>query len=109
MREHTRKTRLRDFVASIGRNTYMIRDSKMQLTAGFAQIQRIAALALKFVNDARSQLHGNSIFKPKKIWQTESGNVVNIKRKVLIRESLLISKLKPSLNKNIRSFPLSLF
>ena len=28
---------------------------------------------------------------------------------VLIRESLLISKLKPSLNKNIRSFPLSLF
>ena len=28
---------------------------------------------------------------------------------VLIRESLLISKLKPSLNKNIRSVPLSLF
>ena len=28
---------------------------------------------------------------------------------VLVRESLLISKLKSSLNKNIRSFPLSLF
>ena len=66
MHEYTRKTRLRDFVASIGRNTHMIRDSNMQLTAGFAQIQRVAALALKFVNDARSQLHGNSIFKPKK-------------------------------------------
>ena len=50
MREYTRKTRLRDFVASIGRNTHMIRDSNMQLTAGFAQIQSVAALALKFVN-----------------------------------------------------------
>ena len=29
--------------------------------------------------------------------------------RVLIRESLVISKLKPSLNKNIRSFPFSLF
>ena len=67
MREYTRKTRLRDFVASISQNTHMIRDSDMQLTAGFAQIQRITALALKFVNDAGSQLHGNLIFKPKKI------------------------------------------
>ena len=65
MHEYTRKTRLRDLVASIGRNTHMIRDSNMQLTAGFAQ-QRVTALALKFVNDAGFQLHGNSIFKPNK-------------------------------------------
>ena len=64
--EYTRKTRLRDFVASIGRNTHMIRDSNIQLTAGFAQIQRVTALALRFLNDARPQLHGNSIFKLKK-------------------------------------------
>ena len=51
MHEYTRKTRLRDFVDSIGRNTHMITDSNMQLTAGFVQIQRVAALALKFVND----------------------------------------------------------
>ena len=49
------------------RNTHMIGDSNMHLTAGSAQIQCITELALKFVNDAGSQLHGNFIFKPKRI------------------------------------------
>ena len=54
MHEYTRKSTqstLRDFVASIGRNILMISDSDKHLTAGFTQIQRVAALALKFLYD----------------------------------------------------------